>query len=106
MNEKIQTWYGRENRKKSTSALMMVVLMLLSTQMYNFIGAEEAETSLEGPEETPARTAYQQFYQSGGASAGETQGQPASTADSQPSLMRIGSIQPHTKARSPTPPFS
>ena len=83
MNKEIQTWYGRENRKKSTSALMMVVLMLLSTQMYNFIGAEEAETSLEGPEETPARTAYQQFYQSGGASAGETQGQPASTADFQ-----------------------
>ncbi len=41
MNEEKQTWYGRENRKKSGSALMMVVLMIMSTQMYNFIGLDE-----------------------------------------------------------------
>ena len=63
MNELKQTWYSRENRKKSGSALMMVVLMLMSTQMYSFIGVEEERTNLETVEETPARTAYQQFYQ-------------------------------------------
>ena len=66
MNELKQTWYSRDNRKKSGSALMMVVLMLMSTQMYNFIGVEEERTNLETVEETPARTAYQQFYQAEG----------------------------------------
>ena len=42
MNELKQTWYSRDNRKKSGSALM-VVLMLMSTQMYNFIGVEKKE---------------------------------------------------------------
>ena len=77
MNEEKQTWYGRANRKKSGSALMMVALMLLSTQMYNFIGVDQTEANLETIEETPARTAYQQFHQAEGASAGTTQGQPA-----------------------------
>ena len=56
---------------------MMVALMLLSTQMYNFIGVDQTEANLETIEETPARTAYQQFHQAEGASAGTTQGQPA-----------------------------
>ena len=56
---------------------MMVVLMLMSTQMYNFIGVEEERTNLETVEETPARTAYQQFYQAEGQTTGATQGQPA-----------------------------
>ena len=47
MKEEKQTWYSRENRKKSGSALMMIVLMLMSTQMYNFIGVEEEPTNLE-----------------------------------------------------------
>ena len=55
----------------------MVVLMLMSTQMYNFIGVEEERTNLETVEETPARTAYQQFYQAEGQTTGATQGQPA-----------------------------
>ena len=77
MNELKRTWYSRENRKKSGSALMMVVLMLMSTQMYNFMGVEEEKTSLETAEEAPARTAYQQFYQAEGQTTGATQGQPA-----------------------------
>ena len=55
----------------------MVVLMLMSTQMYNFIGVEEERTNLETVEETPARPAYQQFYQAEGQTTGVTQGQPA-----------------------------
>ncbi|MEK9738171.1 MAG: hypothetical protein VW438_00400, partial [Euryarchaeota archaeon] len=77
MNELKQTWYSRENRKKSGSALMMIVLMLMSTQMYNFMGFEEDKTSLGTVEDAPARTAYQQFYQAEGPTAGATQGQPA-----------------------------
>ena len=76
MKEEKQTWYSRENRKKSGSAMMMIVLMLMSTQMYNFIGVEEEPTNLETVEETPARTAYQQFYQAEGQTTGATQGQP------------------------------
>ena len=75
MNELKQTWYSRENRNKSGSALMMVVLMLMSTQMYNFIGVEEETTNLETVEQIPARTAYQQFYQAEGQTTGATQGQ-------------------------------
>ena len=74
MKEEKQTWYSRENRKKSGSALMMIVLMLMSTQMYNFIGVEEEPTNLETVEETPSRTAYQQFYQAEGQTTGATQG--------------------------------
>ncbi len=59
---------------------MMVVLMLMSTQMYNFMGVEEEKTSLETVDDTPARTAYQQFYQAEGPTAGATQGQPAAKA--------------------------
>ena len=44
--------------------------------MYNFIGVEEEPTNLETVEETPARTAYQQFYQAESQTTGATQGQP------------------------------
>ena len=81
MNEEKQTWYGRENRKKSGSALMMVVLMIMSTQMYNFIGLDENSTNLEVSEDKPARTAYQQFYQAEGATIGTTQGHPVAMVD-------------------------
>lgn len=81
MNEEKQTWYGRENRKKSGSALMMVVLMIMSTQMYNFIGLDEKSPNLEVSEDKSARTAYQQFYQAEGATIGTTQGHPVAMVD-------------------------
>ena len=41
MKDEKQTWYSHETRKKSGSALLMVALMLMSTQMYNFMEFDE-----------------------------------------------------------------
>ncbi len=77
MNELTQTWYSHDGRKKSSTAILMVMLLVLSTQMYNFLDREESSQNLADVGEASARTAYQQFYQSEGQTAGATQGQPA-----------------------------
>ena len=55
----------------------MVMLMLLSSQMYNLLNfeAEDPDESVWGA--VPHRTAYQQMNQASGPMSGDTQGQPA-----------------------------
>jgi plastocyanin len=65
------------DRKRRNSAIAVVMLMLLSSQMYNLLNFED-----EDPEESvwgavPHRTAYQQMNQASGPMSGDSQGQPA-----------------------------
>ncbi|SVC45659.1 uncharacterized protein METZ01_LOCUS298513, partial [marine metagenome] len=55
----------------------MVMLMLLSSQMYNLLNfkTEDPDESVWGA--VPHRTAYQQMNQASGPMSGDTQGQPA-----------------------------
>ena len=66
-----------EKRTSRNSAIAMVVLMLLSSQMYNFqnFEKEDPEESVWGP--VAQRTAYQQMNQASGPVAGEGETQPA-----------------------------
>ena len=66
-----------EQRKSRNSAIAMVVLMLLSSQMYSLqnFEKEDPEESVWGP--VSQRTAYQQMNQASGPVAGEGESQPA-----------------------------
>jgi hypothetical protein len=65
------------DRKRRISAIAMVMLMLLSSQMYNLLNfeTEDPDESVWGA--VPHRTAYQQMNQASGPMSGDTQGQPA-----------------------------
>ena len=56
----------------------MVLLMLMSTQMYNFQDFERDDPEESDWGAVPQRTAYQQMNQASGPVSGGTQGQPAS----------------------------
>ena len=56
----------------------MVLLMLMSTQMYNFQDFERDDPEESDWGTVPQRTAYQQMNQASGPMSGGTQGQPAS----------------------------
>ncbi|HIC49996.1 MAG TPA: hypothetical protein EYP01_00885, partial [Candidatus Poseidoniales archaeon] len=65
------------DRRKNNSAIAMVLLMLMSAQLYSFQDFER-----DDPEESewgavPQRTAYQQMNQASGPMSGDSQGQPA-----------------------------
>ena len=66
-----------EQRKSRNSAIAMVVLMLLSSQMYSLqnFEKEDHEESVWGP--VSQRTVYQQMNQASGPVAGEGESQPA-----------------------------
>ena len=81
MSEQRQIWYSSEARRKSGSAFLMVILMLMSTQMYNFIDNSESETIIVEPGAVRDRAAYQQAIQEGGPIPGESLGQPAARAN-------------------------
>ena len=81
MKDEKQTWYSHETRKKSGSALLMVALMLMSTQMYNFMEFDEVEAQIAEPGDSRDRAAFQQFYQEGGPTSGDTQGQMGALVD-------------------------
>ena len=57
MSEQRQIWYSSEARRKSGSALLMVILMLMSTQMYNFIDNSESEPEIVEPGKVRDRAA-------------------------------------------------
>ena len=59
-------------RKRRNTAIAVVVLMLLSSQMYNLLNfeAEDPDESVWGA--VPHRTAYQQMNQASGPMSGDT----------------------------------
>ena len=61
------------NRRKSNSAIAMVLLMLMSTQMYNFQDFERDDPEESDWGAVPQRTAYQQMNQASGPVSGGTQ---------------------------------
>ena len=65
------------DRKRRNTAIAIVVLMLLSTQMYNMLNFEEEDSEESVWGAVPHRTAYQQMNQASGPMSGDTQGQPA-----------------------------
>ena len=65
------------DRRKSNSAIAVVLLMLMSTQMYNFQDFERDDPEESDWGTVPQRTAYQQMNQASGPVSGGTQG-PAS----------------------------
>ncbi|GIS92258.1 MAG: hypothetical protein CM1200mP21_05530 [Candidatus Poseidoniales archaeon] len=70
-----------EQRNSRNSAIAMVALMLLSSQMYSVQDFEQddPEESVWGP--VTQRTAYQQMNQASGPVAGDGQSQPATSFD-------------------------
>ncbi|MEC7706387.1 MAG: hypothetical protein VX723_00325, partial [Candidatus Thermoplasmatota archaeon] len=68
-----------EQRKSRNSAIALVALMLLSSQMYSLqkFEQDDPEESVWGP--VAHRTAYQQMNQASGPVAGEGQAQPAAS---------------------------
>ena len=70
-----------EQRKSRNSAIALVALLLLSSQMYSLQNFEQddPEESIWGP--VAQRTAYQQMNQASGPVAGEDQSQPATAFD-------------------------
>ena len=65
------------DRKSRNSAIAMVVLMLLSSQMYSLMDFERDDPDESVWGAVPQRTAYQQMNQASGPMAGGSQGQPA-----------------------------
>ena len=67
----------KENPRKALSAIMMVAIMLFSTQMYSFQDFEKYDEDESVWGDVAKRTAFQQFHQADGPMAGGSQGQPA-----------------------------
>mgnify|MGYP001214008221 FL=1 len=81
MKVESNTWYDTDSLKKSGPAILMVALMLMSTQMYSFMEFDTIEPERNEKSVVVERSPYQQFYQESGPIAGATQGLPAAMPD-------------------------